>query len=603
MSHTARLSSISLVFAALAFGAVSSGCGSASKPEATGGSSARLTVTGELPAKAAISVTVKEPPKPPDLWLVASPPGSVTLQGSATVGSGAVAPGTIVFAVDASQATQGTSDGTCDPGTTGINTILGCEIAAALQTNTRASPTTVTQTGVVVFGGGAESPASAAAADMNGDTPGDQPFAAPGTAVEAVLQSITLGKVAKFTERTVATPAPSFAAGLQAAGVLAGTGPAKTVVFLANGANGAGPTVSSVAFPEGVVVRAFALGNHACDAASEFGSLDAVKARGAVGSTCQRLTSLSDLPDVTLAEATKLQALTVVVDGGAPVDISSSTTPPLPQAGPASVQYSYTLQGLAPGAHEICVQADGVDSGGPGLVKACVKVTVASIALTPATHVSELGTPGQTHTVTATVTAGAAGGVPGIPVTFDFVSGPNAPANPSSVSRTTDASGQASFTYTALQHCKGLGTDTIQACFTDSQGTKGCASATQKWQDTIPPVPSAPPGPNPGGNTPGSSGNGGQNPSGFYRLVAVDAVDEDPQVFLKDAGSGTVFGPFKSGIAVKYTQAPGAKPDKKGMAGEVAWHITGKGDAEVYAKDCADNVSDPVWALVPPKPK
>jgi len=233
-------------------------------------------------------------------------------------------------------------------------------------------------------------------------------------------------------------------------------------------------------------------------------------------------------------------------------------------------------------------------------VQACAGVTVASIAVSPATHVSELGTPGQTHTVTATIAAGADGGVPGIPVTFEVLSGPNAGASASS---TTDASGQASFTYTALQHCSGLGTDVIQACFTDTQGTKACASATQEWQDTIPPVPSASPGPNPGGNTPGSSGNGGQNPSGFYRLAAVDAVDEDPQVFLRDAGSGTVFGPFQSGVAVKYTQAPGAKPDQKGMAGEVTWHITGKGDAEVYARDCAGNVSDPVWALVAPKPK
>ena len=596
MSHPIRMPSIPFVVAALALSAASSGCGSASKPEASGRSQARITVTGDLPARTEISVTLNAPP---DGALVASPPGSVSLQGTATVGAGAVAPGTIVFAVDASLATQVASEGTCDPGSTGIPTILGCEIATALQTNAQASAATVTQAGVVVFGGGADSPASAVAADMRADT-GDQPFAAPGTDVASVLQSITLGKVAQFTERTVASPLPSFAAGLQAAGALAGTGPAKTVVFLANGANGAGPAVSSTTFPEGVVVRAFALGNHHCDDANDFGNLAAVAARGAPGSTCQRLGSLSDLPDVTLAESTILETLAVIVDGDAPVDISSSTTPVLWQAGPASVEYSYLLQGLAPGAHEICVQATGVDSGGRGSVQACVTVKVASIALAPETHVSELGSPGQTHTVTATVAAGSAGGVAGVPVTFDVVSGPNAGAT---ASGTTDASGQASFTYTALQHCKGLGTDVIRACFTDTQGTEACASATQEWKDTTAPVPSAPPGPNPGGNIPGSSGSGGQNPSGFYRLVAEDAVDEEPQVFLEDAGSGTVFGPFKSGIAVKYTQAPGAKPDQKGMAGGVAWHITGKGDAQVYAKDCAGNVSGPVWALVPPGPK
>ena len=595
MPHTVRRPFIPWFLAAIAL-AVSTGCGgSADKPLKSTGSSAKVTVTGELPAKTSISVELNAPPAGA---LVASPPGSVTLQGTATVGAGAVAPSTIVFAVDASQATQAASGGTCNPGSTGTATVLGCEIAAALKTNAQANPAKVTQAGVVIFGGsGQASDVVTAVADMGGG----QSFASPGGSVATVLTSITTGSVALVTPRTVVSQAPSFGAGLQAAGTLAGAGPGKTVVFLANGANGTGPAVASATFPAGVVVRAFALGDHDCATdASGFGSLHDVAARGASGSTCQRLSSLSDLPDVTVAESTRLTSLAVTVDGGAATDISTSSTPALPQDGPASVQYSYLLQGLAPGLHKLCVQARGVDGGGEGSVEACTDVTVASIAVTPADHVSELGTPGQTHTVMATVAAGADGGVPDVQVSFNITSGPNVGGIGTS---TTDANGQASFTYTARQHCAGLGTDVIVACFTDSQGTKACASATQKWQDTIPPVPAAPPGPNPGGNTPGSSGNGGQNPSGFYRLLAVDAVDENPLVFLKDAGSGMVFGPFKSGIAVKYTQAPGAKPGQKGMAGDVTWHITGNGDAQVYAKDCAGNVSDPVWALVPPGPK
>jgi hypothetical protein len=74
-------------------------------------------------------------------------------------------------------------------------------------------------------------------------------------------------------------------------------------------------------------------------------------------------------------------------------------------------------------------------------------------------------------------------------------------------------------------------------------------------------------------------------------------------VFLEDGGSGTVFGPFHSGIAVKYTQAPGGKPGQKAMAGDVAWHITGKGDAKVYARDAVGNVSTDIWCLVPPNKK
>ena len=574
-----------------------SGCGSGSKPEARGTAPALLSVESQLPAKTGIRLTVDAPP---DGALVASPPGAITLEGKAEIDAGAVAPGMIVFAVDASQASQAASTDLCDPGDSGKATLLGCEIAAALAINAKADPLKVTQSGVVVFGGGGQTTDGATArADMSGDT-GDQPFTLPGTNVGTVVRSITVGKVEQFAARTVTSTSPSFAAGLEAAGALAGAGPGKTLVFLANGANGAGPNVSSATFPEGIVVQAFGLGDHACqDDASGFGGLAAVAARGAPGSTCQRLASLSELPDVTAAQTTQLVSLAVSVDGGAPLDITASATPALPLAGPASASFSYRLEGLVPGAHQVCVRASGVDSGGTGSVEACLGVTVASITLAPEVNVTELGTPGQAHGVVATVAAGSAGGISGVEVSFDVVSGPNLGATGAG---TTNSSGQASFTYTARQHLEGLGTDVIRACFTDTQGEQACASATQTWQDTTPPVPACLAGPNPGGNIPGSSSDGGPNPSGFYRLTAVDAVDPDPEVFLEDAGSGTVFGPFHSGIAVKYTQAPGGKPGQKAMAGDVAWHITGKGDARLSARDAVGNVSAATWGLVPPTP-
>jgi hypothetical protein len=595
MSSMIRVGSILWAAVLLVPVALSSGCGSAGKPESRAPAPSLLSVEGQLPAKTGIRLTVDAPP---DGALVASPPGEITLAGTAEVDAGAVAPGTIVFAVDASQASQAASTEVCDPGDTGKATLLGCEIAAALATNAKADPLKVTQAGVVIFGGGPTTDGATAHADMSGTT-GDQPFALPGTGVDTVLRSITVGKVAQYTERTVTSTSTSFAAGLEAAGALAGSGPGKTLVFLANGANGAGPNVSSATFPEGVVVRAFGFGDHGCeDDASGFGSLDAVAARGAPGSTCQRLASLSELPDITTAQVTQLVSLAVTVDGGAPLDITASATPALPLDGPASAQFSYRLVGLTPGPHQVCVRAEGVDSGGTGSVEACLGVTVASITLAPETNVTELGTPGQGHAVVATVAAGSAGGVAGVDVAFDVVSGPNQGLTGSGK---TDSSGQASFTYTARQHLEGLGTDTIRACFTDTQGQQACASATQTWQDTTPPVPACLAGPNPGGNVPGSSTDGGPNPSGFYRLVAVDAVDPDPEVFLEDAGSGTVFGPFHSGIAVKYTQAPGGKPGQKAMAGDVAWHITGKGDAQLHARDAVGNVSNAIWCLVPPK--
>ena len=61
------------------------------------------------------------------------------------------------------------------------------------------------------------------------------------------------------------------------------------------------------------------------------------------------------------------------------------------------------------------------------------------------------------------------------------------------------------------------------------------------------------------------------------------------RIFVLDAGSGTIFGPFAPGTKIKYTQAPGATPGQKkigsttGQAGAVLWHITGTGDAFAFS--------------------
>ncbi len=115
------------------------------------------------------------------------------------------------------------------------------------------------------------------------------------------------------------------------------------------------------------------------------------------------------------------------------------------------------------------------------------------------------------------------------------------------------------------------------------------------------------PSDNPAGNEPQAGNNSpGQNEDGFYELTASDAIDSDPEIILVDKGSGSVFGPFASGTKIKYTQSPGGKPSQKKIGGpnsEVQWHITGKGDAEIFAVDDAGNESDPVGCFVPPPPK
>ena len=113
--------------------------------------------------------------------------------------------------------------------------------------------------------------------------------------------------------------------------------------------------------------------------------------------------------------------------------------------------------------------------------------------------------------------------------------------------------------------------------------------------DVTAPTVGCPEGPNPGGHVPGS-----HNQDGFFRLTVSDLVDAAPAIYLRDTGSGTVFGPYADGQQVKYTEN-GAKPSAKPMPGGL-WHITGTGDAEVYATDFSGNQSAPTACLVPPPP-
>ena len=113
----------------------------------------------------------------------------------------------------------------------------------------------------------------------------------------------------------------------------------------------------------------------------------------------------------------------------------------------------------------------------------------------------------------------------------------------------------------------------------------------------------------PAGSTTLPGPKGGQNDDGFYLLTADrDVLRDLPnlQVFVRDTGSGTVFGPFRLGTKIKYTEANGTTPGQKkigstnGQSGAVLWHINGTGDAEIFASD--PNIT-PASCKVPPPPK
>lgn len=101
----------------------------------------------------------------------------------------------------------------------------------------------------------------------------------------------------------------------------------------------------------------------------------------------------------------------------------------------------------------------------------------------------------------------------------------------------------------------------------------------------------------------GQNPNSGHNPDSFYERSASDDTDPDPQIFIADSGNAFVAGPFSSGDRVKITQAPGAEPNVKPIAGVIVAHITLKGDALVYAVDASGNQSDVLDCLVPPQPE
>jgi hypothetical protein len=251
---------------------------------------------------------------------------------------------------------------------------------------------------------------------------------------------------------------------------------------------------------------------------------------------------------------------------------------------------------------------DMVDAGG-SLNKEQKLIHVPGIDAEPETDTNELGFD-LDHTVVATVSAGTYGPVPGAYVEIEVLSGPNAGTV---ASGQTDALGQFSLTYTPLVVPASLGTDTIEARFTDAADTVvyGTDQVTKDWVDTTPPTAACDPTMNPSGNNvpkaPGKGGQG-QNQDGFYLASGTDVVWGDQlQIYITDSGSGTVFGPFPVGVTFKYTQDPSAVPEQKTMGGGPAdyinWHIIGNGDALLTAVDGSGNTSTPVSCLVPPPPQ
>jgi len=130
----------------------------------------------------------------------------------------------------------------------------------------------------------------------------------------------------------------------------------------------------------------------------------------------------------------------------------------------ANGQATFTYTGTVAGTDAISAYADSNNNNtrdGEEPIAAATKIWTpgppATLVLTPATDTNEVGNP---HTVTATVRDAFGNPVPNVTVRFTVTG-----ANPTSGSSSTNASGQATFTYTGTHS----GTDTITA-YADSNG-------------------------------------------------------------------------------------------------------------------------------------
>ena len=112
--------------------------------------------------------------------------------------------------------------------------------------------------------------------------------------------------------------------------------------------------------------------------------------------------------------------------------------------------------------------------------------------------------------------------------------------------------------------------------------------------DVTAPVVSCPPGPNPAGTTAQTS-----NEDGYYRMIALDEVDPDVDIFVRDTASNLRFGPYPSGTTFKLSQTPGGKVEVKPFTGAVQNKFTLNGDAELIGIDSSGNTATTVCSASP----
>jgi hypothetical protein len=348
---------------------------------------AALAATGNLPGGTPISVTISTPA---NNTVVNSPPGEVTVAGTASVGTGvARADTSLIYVIDVSGSTTdfpGAGCGGDQNNDTKVNTILDCEIAAARALNQKAiAAGTVDEVSLIFFSG------TAVIQDVNPVAPGIQTTTTPSAdlntnGIPDIEEAMTKATVSEFTDFEEAVQRSCQVAQTS-------TNPNNIVVFMSDGfATAGGNALDDVPCAgKAATFQTFAVGSTgSCTnpGQSNQGSLQAIAQES--GGTCTAVTNLATLPNIIPGViASELTRLELIVDNGAPININANTTPTPPLPGPVTVNYSRLVSGLTVGTHTICVRAVGKDGGGTGSVTECRTVIVQAVVL-PKITISDL---------------------------------------------------------------------------------------------------------------------------------------------------------------------------------------------------------------------
>jgi len=152
-----------------------------------------------------------------------------------------------------------------------------------------------------------------------------------------------------------------------------------------------------------------------------------------------------------------------------------------------------------------------------------------------------------------------------------------------------------------------VGTTKVTCAATDTSSNRTTCTFTVTVEDREGPLVACQPAPNPSGkNIPvaGANPSSGQNPDGYYELLAKDNCDPAPLIYVYDTASSFVAGPFHSGDIVKLRQNPGGTPTFAPGNPPIAAEIHLNGEGLAYGTDADGNVSaNPCLMLMPPKPK